>query len=135
MEQGYDSDVCILEEEESADPADPEEQNLFGCGGKDIFEQDDPAPAPQPSLCGISQLMIEVNVSTQKEDPDDGPPRNLATVAALWPVKLDWNAEVEAEAPSAPVLEEAVLEDGRFQDPCLPSPLCEPIPQDLGCSE
>ena len=74
MEQGYDSDVCILEEEESADPADSEEQNLFGCGGKDIFEQDDPAPAPQPSLCGISQLMVEVNVPTQKEDPEDVPP-------------------------------------------------------------
>ena len=71
MEQDYDSD--ILEEEESAEPVDSEEQNLFGCGGKDIFEQDDPAPAPQPSLCGISQLMVEVNVPTQKEDPDNVP--------------------------------------------------------------
>ena len=33
MEQGYDSDVYILEQGESAAPAE-EEQNLFGCGGK-----------------------------------------------------------------------------------------------------
>ena len=26
------------------------------------------------------------------------------------------------------------MEVGRYQDPCLPSPPCEPIPQDLGCS-
>jgi len=37
LEQGYNSDVYILEEEESADPVDLEEQNLFGCGGMDIF--------------------------------------------------------------------------------------------------
>ena len=54
MEQGYDSDVCILEEEESADPADQEEQNLVGFRGTDIYEQDAPAPSPQPSIYGMS---------------------------------------------------------------------------------
>ena len=39
------------------------------------------------------------------------------------------------EAPSDPVSEEEVVEVRRFQDPCLPSPLREPFPQDLGCSE
>ena len=43
----YDSD--ILEEEESAQPADSEEQSLFGFGGGTIFEQDISAPTPQPS--------------------------------------------------------------------------------------
>ena len=47
MEQDF--NVCILEQEESADPAE-EEQNLFGCGGMDVFEQDAPAPSPQPSI-------------------------------------------------------------------------------------
>ena len=82
----------------------------------------------------MSQLITDVNVPTQEEDPDNVPPRSPATGAALQLVKLDWNAEVEAEAPSAPALEEEVLEDGRFQDPCLPSLSREPIPQDLGCS-
>ena len=44
MEQDYDSD--ILEEEESAEPVDSEEQNLFSLGGKDLFEPEDPAPSP-----------------------------------------------------------------------------------------
>ena len=68
MDQDHDS--VILEEEESADS---EEQNLFGLGGKDLFEQEDPAPSPQPSLYGMSQLITDVNVPTQKEDPDNHP--------------------------------------------------------------
>ena len=114
MEQGYDSDVCILEEEESADPADPEEQNLFGCGGKDIFEQDDPAPSPQPSIYGMSQLLADVNPPTLEEDPEDIPSHSPATEAALQSVNLDWNEEVQQEAPSSPVLEEEVVEVGCY---------------------
>ena len=79
MEHGYDIDVLILEEEESADPADQEEQNLFGCGGTDIFEQDDPAPSPQPSLYGMSQLLADVNAPTPDYYPDDIPPSSPAT--------------------------------------------------------
>ena len=52
----YDSD--ILEEEESAQPADSEEQSLFGFGGGTIFEQDVPAPTPQPSQYGIHKLLL-----------------------------------------------------------------------------
>ena len=128
MEQSYDSNVRILEEEESADPADSEEQNLFGCGGKDIFEQDDPAPSPQPSIYGMSQLIADVNVPTPEEDPEDIPPCSLATEAALQPVNLNCNEEVEWEALSAPVLEEEVMEVRRFRDPYLPSPPHKPIP-------
>ena len=61
MEQGsYDSDVCILEEEEvqphlpAESPAEQEEENLFGCRGRDIFEQDDPQPHllnPPSTVC------------------------------------------------------------------------------------
>ena len=65
MEQDYNSDVCILEEEESADPAE-EEQNLFGCGGKDIFEQDAPAPSPQPSIYGMSQLLADAKLQPRR---------------------------------------------------------------------
>ena len=82
----------------------------------------------------MSQLIADINVPTPEEDPEDIPPHSLATVAALQPVKLDWNEEVEREAPPAPVLEEEVMEVGHFQDPCLPSPPREPIPEDLGCS-
>merc|ERR1711867_49099 len=122
------------EEEESAEPADSEEQSLFGFGGGTIFEQDVPAPTPQPSQYGLSQLVTDLNVPTQEKDPDV-PPRFLATELALQPIKLDWNKEVDAEAPSDPVSEEEVVEVVRYPDPCLPSPPCEPIPQDLGCSE
>ena len=66
-------------------------------------------------------------------DPEDVSPRSLATEAALQLAHLDWNEEVEREAPSSPALEE-VVEVGRFQDPCLPSPPAEHTPQDLGCS-
>ena len=134
MEQSYDSDVRILEEEEPAEsPAGQEEQNLFGCGGTDIFEQDDPAPSPQPSLYGMSQLLADVNVPTQEEDPEDIPPCSPATEAALQSAHLDWNEEVEREAPFSPALEE-VVEVGRFHDPCLPFLPAERIPLDQRCS-
>ena len=68
QEEPMDYDSAILEEEESTDT---EEQNLFGLGGKDLFEQEDPAPSPQPSLYGMSQLIADVNVPTQEEDPDE----------------------------------------------------------------
>ena len=76
MDQGdYDSDVCILEEDEvqphlPAEPsAEQEEQDLFVCGNRDIFKQDDPSvPSPQFSLYGVSQLIHHVNLPTP-EDP------------------------------------------------------------------
>ena len=83
-----------LKEEESADPVDSEKQNLFGCGGKDIFEQDAPAPSPQPLIYGMSQLLAEVNAPTPEDYPEDIPPCFPATEAALQPSNLDWNDEV-----------------------------------------
>ena len=56
-----DCDSNILEEEESVQPTDSEEQSLFGLGGGTIFEQDVPAPTPQPSQYGLSQLMADLN--------------------------------------------------------------------------
>ena len=47
QEEPMDYDSAIMEEEESADA---EEQNLFGLGGKDLFEQEDPAPPSPASL-------------------------------------------------------------------------------------
>ena len=84
-----DYDSNILEEKESAQSAVSEEQSLFGFGGGTIFEQDVPAPNPQPSLCGMSQLIADVNVPTQEEDPEEVPPPSPATEAALRPVKVD----------------------------------------------
>ena len=89
QQEPMDYDSNILEEEESAQPADSEEQSLFGFGGGTIFEQDVPALTPQPSLCGMSQLIADVNVPTQEEDPDEVPPCSPATEAALGPVNLD----------------------------------------------
>ena len=77
-----DLDVRILDQEESADPAD-EGQNLFGCRGQDIFEQDAPAPSHQPSIYGMSQLLADVNAPTTEEDPEDIPPHSPATEDAL----------------------------------------------------
>ena len=87
IEQDYDRDVCILEQEESADPAE-EEQNLFGCRGKDIFEQEAPALSPQPSIYGMSQLLADVNAPTPEEHPGDCPPCSLTTEATLQPSNL-----------------------------------------------
>ena len=72
MEQeGYDSDVCILEEDEvqpqspAEPPAEQEEQGLLVCGNRDIFEQDyPPVPSPQSFLYGMSQLIRDVNLPT-----------------------------------------------------------------------
>ena len=58
-----DLDDGILDQEESADPAE-EEPNMFGCGGNDIFEQDAPVPSPQPSSYGMSQLLAIINAPT-----------------------------------------------------------------------
>ena len=66
MEQDY--NVCILEQEEFADSAE-EEQSLCGCGATDIFEQDDPAPSPQPSIYGMLQFLADVNVPTPEDYP------------------------------------------------------------------
>ena len=102
---------------------------MFGCGGRDIFEQDDPpAPSPQSSLYGMSQLIRDVNLPTQ-EDPEDIPPHSPETEAALQPTSLDLSAEVEWKAPFSLDLEE-VVEIGHFHDPCLSSPLAERIPLD-----
>ena len=46
QEESMDYNSDILEEEESAQPADSEEQSLFGFGGGTIFEQDFPAVTP-----------------------------------------------------------------------------------------
>ena len=90
MDQGDNNSDChILEEDEdqpqlpAEPPAEQEEQGLFVCVDKDIFEQDDPPPVPasQTSLYGMSQLIRDVNISTQ-EDPEV-PPHSPRTEAAL----------------------------------------------------
>ena len=134
QEEAMDYDNNILEEEESVQPTDSEEQNLFGLGEGTIFEQDVPASTPQPSQYGLSQLIADLSVPTQEKDPDV-PPHSQATELALQLIKLDWNKEVDAEAPSDPVSEEEVVEVGRYPDPCLLSLPREPIPQDLRCSK
>ena len=90
MDQGdNDSDCRILEEDEDQPqlpaqlPAEQEEQGLFVCADRDIFEQDDPPPVPasQSSLYVASQLFGFVNVPTQE---DFGvPPCSPRTEAAL----------------------------------------------------
>ena len=87
---------------------------------------------PLQPLHGMSQLISDVNIPTQ-EDPGV-PARSPRTEAALQPVSLDWNAEVEHYAPLPPVLEEEEQDVGLNQDPCLPSLPAEPIPLDQGCS-
>ena len=128
MEQ--DLDVCILDQEESAHPAE-EEQSLFGCGDQDIFQQDAPAPSPQYSVYGMSQLLADVNAPTPEDHSGDYPLRSPTTEAALQPQNLDWIEEVEQAAPPLLELEEHIVEEGRILDPCLPSLLCESSPQYL----
>ena len=72
MDQGdNDSDCRILEEDEdqpqlpAEPPAEQEEQGLFVCMDRDIFEDDPPpVPASATSLYGMSQLIADVNVPT-----------------------------------------------------------------------
>ena len=101
MDQGdKDGDCRILEEDEdqpqspAEPPAEQEEQGLFVCADKDIFEQDDPPPVPasQTSLYGMSQLIRDVKVPTQ-EDPEV-PACSPRTEEALQPVHIgDWSSE------------------------------------------
>ena len=42
--------------------------------------------------------------------------------------------DVKQVAPSQLELEEVTVEEGHYHRPCLPSPLCEPIPRE-GCSK
>ena len=110
MDQGdNDSDCCILEEDEdqpqlpTEPPAEQEEQGLFVCVDRDIFEQDEPSPVPasQSSLYGIYQLIRDIKVPTP-EDPEV-PPRSPRTETALRPVSLDWSTEVEHNTHLSPV--------------------------------
>ena len=78
---------------------------MFGCGGNDIFEQDAPAPSPQPSLYGMLQLLADINAPTPEDHSGDYPPHSPTTEAALQPQNLDWNEEVEQESSSLPELE------------------------------
>ena len=73
MDQGdNDSDCRFLEKDEdqpqlpAEPPAEPEEQGLFVCMDRDIFEQDEPPPVPafQSSLYSTLQLIRYVNVPT-----------------------------------------------------------------------
>ena len=126
-------DDSILDQEELAVPAE-EEPNLFGWGPNNIFEQDVSATSPQPSVYGMSQLLTDVNTPTPKDHSGEYPLCSLTTETALQPCDLDWNNDVEQEAPSYPVLKEENVEAGCYQDLCLPSLPSELIPQDLGCS-
>ena len=119
QEEAMDLDKGILDQEESADPAE-EESNLLGWGLNNLFEQDVLAPSPQPSLHGMSQLLAVVNTPTPEVHPGDYPPRSPTTEAALQTSDLDWVDEVEQVAPSQPELEEETVEEGHHQDPCLP---------------
>ena len=97
MEGDTDSDCLILEEEDGdlaqspagPPPAEQEEQGLFVCADKDIFEQDalSPVPAPQSSPYGMSQLCRDLFTPTP-EDPEV-PPQSPATEAVLEPVSMD----------------------------------------------
>ena len=126
-------DDGILDQEESADPAE-EEPNMLGWGGNNIFEQDDSAPSRQPSGFGMLQLLADVNTPTPEYYPEDCPPCSPTREAVLQTSDLDWVVEVEQAAPSQPEEEEETVEEGHYQDPCLPSPLREPIPRE-GCSK
>ena len=79
------------------------------------------------------QLLAVVNAPTPEVHPEDCPPRSPTTEAALQSCTLDWVVDVEQVAPSQPELEDVKVEEGHYQDPCLPSLPREPIPQDLGC--
>ena len=122
-----------MDQEEAVDPA-VEESNLLGWAPNNIFEQDVPAPSPQSSLHRMSQLLAVVNAPTLEVHREDCPTRSLATEAVLQSCPLDWIEDVEQVAPPQPELEEVTAEEGRYHDPCLPSPLREPIPQE-GCSK
>ena len=80
----------------------------------------------------MSQLIHDINLPTP-EDPEVIPPCSPRTEAALQPALLDWNAEVEREAPLSPDLAE-IVEVGHFHDSCLLSLPVERIPLDQGCS-
>ena len=77
MDQGdNESGCCILEEDEDQPqlpaelPAEQEEQGLFVCVDRDIFEQDEPSPVPaSQSLYGTYQLIRDIKVPTP-EDPE-----------------------------------------------------------------
>ena len=90
MDQGDIHSGChILEEDEDqpqllAEPlAEQEEQVIFVCSDRDIFEQDEPPPVPasQSSLYGMLQLIRDINIPTP-EDPEV-PPHSPRTEAAL----------------------------------------------------
>ena len=107
---------------------------MFGWGPNNIFEQDVPAPTPQPSVYEMSQLLADINTLTPEDHSEEYPLSSPTTEAALQTSDLDGNDDVEQEAPSHPELKDKTVEEGRFQDPCLPSPPHEPIPQ-AGSSE
>ena len=110
MDQG-ENDCIIMEEGEdlpqspAESPAELEELGMFVCGDRGVYEGDPPPVPTSPSLYGMSQLIRDVNSSPTQEDPGV-PACSPRTEAALLPVSLDWNPEVEHYASLPPVLEE-----------------------------
>ena len=116
----------ILDQEGSTDSAE-EEPNLLGWGPNNIFEQDVLATSPQPSVYGMLQLLADVNTPTPEDHSEEHPPSSPTAEAALQTKNLYGDDDFEQEAPSLLELENKTVEEGRFQDPCLPSPPLEPI--------
>ena len=82
----------------------------------------------------MSQFLADVNTPTPEDHSEEYPPSSPTTEAVLQTIDLDGDDDVEQEAPSHLELEDKIVEEGRLQDPCLPSPPHEPIPQE-GSSE
>ena len=117
----------ILEQEGTADSAE-EEPNLLGWGPNNMFEQDVSVTSPQPSVYGILQHLADINTLTPEDHSEEYPPSPPTTEAALQTSDLEGDDDVEQEAPSHPELKDNIVEEGRVQDPCLPSPPREPFP-------
>ena len=138
-EEPMDQDDNILEEGEdhphSLVPAEQEEQGLFVCGDRGIFE-DDPPPVPaSPSLYGMSQLLRDFTSSPTHEDPEV-PARSREELAKEC-VKnipkpdpnLDWAVEMKSyDRRNTCQEEQKEQEVGLNYDPCFPPPSAEPIP-------
>ena len=120
-------DKDILDQEGSADSAE-EEPILLDWGPNNIFAQDVLATSPQPSAYRILQLLADVNTPTPENHSEDYPPSSPTSEAVFQTSNLDEDDEVEQEVVSHSELEDQIVEEGRFQDPCLPSPLREQIP-------
>ena len=95
---------------EPAEPAEPEDPGyMLACGERDIFDEG------ASSLYSVSQLVRDLGTPTQ-EDPGV-PAHSLEVEEALKPEGFCWVSEMDAYTEG---------QDGRQEDPCLPSQSVEP---------